>query len=192
MLRYVGSLLVLLLAFSFSSAADVEIAKKNRIANKPGGFCVWAALETMGRHHKIKSLEGLVERKYAVMGHYEYHYDGTQWHKQWVPFGGSTEDGAYDELKNNHKIGFWLYPRKTYNTKALKEACEAGRAVWVAFEWKNTNIGHAVVLVTYNDEFVEFVDSNKVDKVKKVSRKWFDEHWSGSAIIFNVKAKKKK
>src|SRR6516165_6270820 len=55
----VSAVCLLLPSVGFS---EVKIAKTCRIANQMDGRCGWSALETLARHHGIKSLYGVGDK----------------------------------------------------------------------------------------------------------------------------------
>ena len=125
--------IVLLLFLLISNVrAEVKIDSKNHMQNKEPGRCAWAALETLGRTHGWKGLEGLVEQndrtasrhdmigwlddvgvKYRVLwaeeGEYLYYlmYQRAEGYNQTTYAIKKTKPDA-DKMLNSLKIeGFW-------------------------------------------------------------------------------------
>src|SRR5262245_25737803 len=55
--------LFVLLVAQVAVAGEIPIPKEQRLANEPPGYCMWCALETIGRTMGIKELYGLKESR---------------------------------------------------------------------------------------------------------------------------------
>jgi hypothetical protein len=64
MLRALRSVSLIGLVFLASTAAarEIYISPHCRVKNRPPGRCGWCALETLARHHGLKSIYGFAER----------------------------------------------------------------------------------------------------------------------------------
>lgn len=190
MRKWIFALALALLVSACAVAADVDIAVKNRIANVEDGYCVWCSLETLGRHHNIKSLRGLVKNKVKTAGYYRISYvqNGPYFveRREWVKDGGATQEQAIEELKRLG-VSYRIQWKGSHRTKILYDACKEKLGAVIGFKPpKDSNVGHAVVLVGINDKEVEYIDSNDHKKVSVMSRKEFDKKWSGGAIVIDM------
>src|SRR5437588_5209502 len=102
--------LVLLLLLPLSAAAEVNIPASCRMKNRPPGRCGWCAVETLARHHKIKSLFGLVEDHATT---------------------ADPED--LTTLLDKVKVRYKLQKRGDLDTDVLRAACKDGLGAVVGF-----------------------------------------------------------
>lgn len=146
------------------SAQVVTIAPENRVANIPGGFCGYAAVETLGRHHGIKSLHGLRDARRKV-----------------TPNGVSNFDMLASELAlRNVKHG---YTRPgTYSTGMIENAIRDKSGIVVGLKpLPGTNVGHFVIVNGWTDKEVTITDSNEPQPVV-ITRERFMQIWNGSTL----------
>ncbi len=155
MFRVISVLLLFVLAFSAS--ADVKIPIKHRVSNRPGGYCVWASLETIGYYHKD-------ERLYGLVSHY------SRW--QSIGAGSKEVKECLDSLEVPYEI------RTNTSIDWLKEQVDNKIPIIVGCSWINGN--HAIVIVDVTDEWVKYVDSNDIRNDNWVSREWFEWAWENS------------
>lgn len=172
MLRALFALLIAQVAV----AGEIPIPKEHRIANEPPGYCMWCALETIGRTMGVKELHGLKEGRKSES-------DTWVWvDSQWAPIPAAgavpqTVREKLDRLQVRYRMQF---PGDT-NTTFLTDSLSGGSAVAVGFA--SIQGKHAVVLVELTDEFAKIVDSQDVNEVKKLKRAKFDELWDGWAVV---------
>lgn len=62
------SVVLLALCLQRVAPADVHIDRSNRIPNRTGSQCVYASLETLGRHHGVRSLYSITSRYKSTSG----------------------------------------------------------------------------------------------------------------------------
>lgn len=191
-MRKILAALIVLLFLPASLLAEVKIARKFCIANRNPGYCAWAVLETLGRHHGIEALHDLVESrskrtiKRWVGNRYVYE-PGV-----WVDYGGhwvrescniGTDRGVIQEL-NNLGVKYKYQPTGVRNRDLFKYAMENDLACATAVrEGALTRMAHAITLVHYDDKTVKFIDSNRPDKVCHTTREWFDRNWTGFILV---------
>jgi hypothetical protein len=142
--------------------ADVNIAPENRMKNLPPGRCGWCALETLGRHHHIKALIGLVEDH---------------------PTTADPDD--LTNLLDKVKVRYKLQQRGDRDTALLRKACADGLGAVVGFRPLQEGAGgHIVTLVDFTDDTVKLIDSNDKDvSVRTISRERFLHWWDGFTLV---------
>jgi hypothetical protein len=152
-------LCLLLPSLGFS---EVKIAKTCRITNQADGRCGWSALETLARHHGIKSLYGLGDKYPAntrpkdlegavVAGGAKYRIQSR---------GCRDTEILRDSVRDN--LGAIVGLRPTYS---------GGR-------------GHIVTLVDFGSDEVRFLDPNDTDsRVRKMDTESFLARWDGFTLV---------
>lgn len=130
---------------------DVLMPKDCYVHNEPGGQCVWAALEAMGRDANLPPLFGITDRARR-----------EGWH------GAGGDDVA--TLLTRCKIPF-DDSISTYSR--LKDALHKGYPVLVFFP------GHAVVALGADEKSVRYMDNNHTGVVQVVSKGLFLRRWEG-------------
>jgi hypothetical protein len=164
------ALLVALLLIP-GALAEVNIDPANRIRNRPPGRCGWCALETLGRHHQIKDLYGLVDA-----------HEST----------ANPEDlvAVLDKLKLHYK----LQNRGDRDTVLLKSCCASGLGAVVGFRpLVEGGGGHIVTLVEFTEDVVKVIDSNDQDcHVRTMSTERFLHWWDGFTLVVQPKRDAKK
>jgi hypothetical protein len=164
------ALLVALLVIP-GALAEVNIDPANRMRNRPPGRCGWCALETLGRHHQIKDLYGLVD------GH-----EST----------ANPEDLV--AVLNKLRIDYKLQNRGDHDTALLKSCCASGLGAVVGFRpLVDGGGGHIVTLVEFTDDIVKVIDSNDQDcHVRTMSTERFLHWWDGFTLVVQPKRDAKK
>lgn len=157
--------LLLLAFFSSTSHAEVKIALKNRIRNHPEGRCAWCALETLGRHHGIKSLNGLADKH------------GTR----------ATQKDLEAALDDLH-IDYRTQPVGSRSTTILRYAVRENLGAIVGFRELVPGQGpHMVTLVDFGPEEVRVIDSNDADgRIRTMPLKRFLSWWDGFALVLEI------
>ena len=151
-----------------ASWADLAIDSKHRVENVSPGYCSWASIETLARHHDIKPLIGLVQHRV----------------KNKLANGGDNQEIM--KVLNAAKVDYTMRVIRDY--KMLIKACDDGRGAVVNFyNYPDKDGYHAVTLVHIDEEEVRFIDSNKPAKEIRRTREWFDNHWDGYGLAFNIK-----
>ena len=157
----------------------IDVAKKNQVANRPPGYCCWASLETLGRHHNIKVLFDLVEKRTNDPDSYIWTWSG------WVflPKNAGFESTVREKL-DTLKVKFQYQSTGNFDIAILKNATKYGVVVGVKAGALCPGSGsHAIVLTHYDDEKVEFYDPNTQGDTWQAPREWFDFWWDGMAIF---------
>jgi hypothetical protein len=154
--------LALLLSLPCVADAEIKIAPAFRIRNRPPGRCGWCALETLGRHHKIRALYGLSE-KHASMA---------------AP---SDLEAALMQSKVRFRI---QYPGSN-SKRILEEAVRDGLGAAVGFrELYPGKGGHIVTLIDIGRDEVRVIDPNDADgRIRIMSLDRFLYWWDGFALI---------
>lgn len=170
---------IILLLVNNLSFGKVKIADENCISNRPGGFCLYASLETLGRHHRIPKLYGLVEKKYKTLRTQKWDRNGYRWE----PNGVSTWNDATREL-DAKAIKYTLSVQRDY--RLIERACNDGIGCVIGLKPIKGQTGHAVVLVEVTAEYVVMVDSDHTWFPRSMTRADFERQWSGAALVFEM------
>lgn len=170
---------VILLATAAPGQSEVNIEETNRVANVGNGYCAWCSLETLGRHHGIKVLEGLVKHRQER----RFYDDKTG---KWVENGGAyVPDDLAKEL-DRLKLKYLRQERGDKKTELLKRACGQKLGCVVGMrDYPGQGDSHAVTVVGWGDE-VTFIDPNYTDQIRQASQDWFLRKWSGGVIVLVV------
>lgn len=157
-----------------------DIPQSCRIKNQPPGYCCWACLETLGRYHGIEGLYDLLESRKE-----EKDLVINDW------FGNATtypRNLGYDftvrNKLNDLKVKYWMQDAGGINRTLLKYAGSHGCVVGVKEgALKGVKTTHAIVILEYDEEKVEYFDPNSPSTTWVATRKWFDHWWTGMIII---------
>jgi hypothetical protein len=156
----------------------INIPRKCMVSNRSPGYCVWASLETLGWTHHIKPLYNLTEAR-------------THDPDCLVPIGPNVYRVEPKNLGYDHairskldglKVRYRMQNSGGTDRGLLKYAKSHGCVVGM----KNGacgNFAHAIVLVNYDDEKVQYYDSNYPGEWWEGSRAWFDYYWTGMVIV---------
>jgi hypothetical protein len=130
--------------------------------NRPPGRCGWCALETLGRHHHIKALIGIVEDHAST---------------------ANPED--LSAFLDSVKVRYQLQSRGEVSTTILRTACEKGLGAVVGFRpLQEGTGGHIVTLVDFTDDTVKVIDPNDQDgRIRTMPRERFLYWWDGFTIV---------
>lgn len=139
---------------------QVPIAQNNRIYNKSGDQCGWASLETLARHHEIKSL-----------------YDLTKNHK------GLINDNNGPNVLKRKKVEFKYQKQTDKNVEILKTYVEQkhyGAAVGL-------DGTHMVTLCHFDEKngIAKFIDNSGPNalEIQTWDIKKFLERWDGTTYV---------
>jgi hypothetical protein len=154
------------------AGAEVKIAHKDRIRNRPPGRCGWCALETLARNQHIRALYGLT----------------GQHPSRW-----SELEDVEELLQQKHVRYHIQYPGQ-HSTIILRAALHNGRGVAVGlWNYRPRQGGHVVTLVDWGPRTVRIIDSNdRALRVHTISRKYFLAKWDGLALVLDGKKPPKK
>lgn len=169
--------------------ADLEIEQKDRIKNYPTGCCLWCSLENLGKYHKIDRMSGMAKRRHdraeELIETVNYDFVNGNFIRQvvWVKRNdaGGTTARAHQELKAL-KVKYKLQETGNFDTKILEESKDLGCAIGVR-NFPNEGNMHAVTLIHFDDKICRFIDNNGNCDKYEVTREWFNEHWTGLAIV---------
>lgn len=171
-------LLAIITFLSTSSLFAVDIDSKNRVKNRPPGYCAWCCLEMLGKHHKIEPLYDLVEQRTKDKPILLLHSNGTI---EMLPVAGAVPTNIKIKL-DELKVKFTMYTDGNTKNDLLLRSNQEGCVVDI----KKGIFGpsaHAILMTYYDEEKIEFIDPNNPDYVYHVQRKWFDDNWTGRVII---------
>jgi hypothetical protein len=191
-------LLVTLCALVFG---NVEIIEENRVANigskEEPGFCAWACLSMLGRHHKIEALYDLVEKRANESDFLYWDRDKGVWVAEpyvWVYYKKGKEKelrcsgsemamiNKLDELKVKYKIQKFGNKNRDIINYAMEK--NLGCLIVVSSEaFEGFENAHAVVLTDYDEKEIRFIDPNDISTPYKVDRTWFDRYWTGCVVV---------
>ena len=156
------ALVVALYLLPCAGRAEVNIEPDCRMKNRPPGRCGWCAVETLGRHHHIKILYGLVEDHATT---------------------ADPED--LTALLDKVKVRYKLQNRGDTDTEVLRKACADGLGAVVGFRpLHEGGGGHIVTLVDFTDTTVKVIDPNDQDgRIRTMTRERFLHWWDGFTIV---------
>jgi hypothetical protein len=149
--------------------AEVKIDAACRIKNKPPGRCGWCALETLGRHHKIKALYGLTEEH------------------------ASTCDAdSLMAVLTDKGVTYRVQHEGDRNDEILHDAIRQNLGAVVGFrELKPGAGGHIVTLIDMTEDTVKVIDSNDKDgRTRTMTIERFLYWWDGFALVVEPKSAK--
>jgi hypothetical protein len=163
------ALALTLLCASAAHAQFVKIPGRHHVPNLPGGYCVPASVETVGRLHKIARLHGYRDRKFME--------------RQGGP-GGTT----FPQLVSNldaHGVRYDYRPVGNRTPGWVRSHLAAGRPVIVAVRSQNDRpYDHAVVVTGVDNQGVLIVNSNP-PHVKRLSpSSWAHRYAGGGVAIY--------
>src|SRR5262245_48070825 len=160
--------LFVLLVAQVAVAGEIPIPKEHRIANEAPGYCMWCALETIGRTMGMKELYGLKESRKSETD--TWIWTGSEWAE--VPAAGAVPQTVRDQLDRLHVRYRMQTPGDTDPT-FLTKSLSGGYAVAIGFT--SSRGKHAVVLVELTDDVAKIVDSQDVSDTKTLTRAKFDD-----------------
>lgn len=183
--NYLLTFVLLFLGVS-SASADVIIPRQFRIKNRPPGYCAWCCLETLGRYHRIESLNDLAKNREKDPDHVIWidPYQAIVFPKNvGTPFIVQQKldslNVKYRTIVSNDSV--WL--KEVTRKKGCMAFFRPGAFVTPT---GRTLDGHAVILTEYNDKDVEFLDPNDCT-YWKAERLWFDLYWDRYALVLESK-----
>jgi hypothetical protein len=147
--------------------AEVTVSAACRIKNRPPGRCGWCCLETLARHHKIKSLYGLTE-------HNASRCDVT------------NLENTVIEAEVPYRI---QYPGGR-GQAILRHAVREGLGAVVGFRELYPGAGgHIVTLIDLNEDGVQVIDPNDADgRTRRMTLERFLYWWDGFALVLEAEA----
>jgi hypothetical protein len=165
------ALTVALLLLPCAARAEVNIDPGCRMKNRPPGRCGWCAVETLGRHHHIKALFGLVEDHAST---------------------ANPDDltAVLDKLQ----VHYYYQRRGDLDTALLRTSCEQGLGAVVGFRPLHEGAGgHIVTLVDFTAETVKLIDPNDEDgRVRTMPTERFLHWWDGFTLVLRPERTAKK
>jgi hypothetical protein len=178
------SLLALGFLFVGQAWAQVQIPMGCRVKNRPPGYCVWACIETLGRHQKIDKLYNLTDNRAKDPDSLEPHRvsvgDGMilEYYVR-VPHAAGT---AYSANKKLNDLGVKHKITEAKDLTHINEAMKKDHGCVIFLHPNPTYPGpHAVLLVKLTEENAEFIDPNDLVHYR-ATRGWFDLYWAGAVI----------
>lgn len=168
--------------FLSPSVWSIELEKKDRTPNQEPGYCAWASLETLGRHHKIEPLYHLVEKRKKDPDVYLQNFDenGREFFTLQKKHIGT--DFAIKEKLDQLKINYKMTLTRSNDRSLLSSANEQGVLIGVKAEARGP-AAHIIVLTHYDGETIKFYDCNYPNDIWLGSREWLDHWWTGLSII---------
>jgi hypothetical protein len=158
---------ILLVAYSPSASAEVQIASACRVRNLPPGRCGWCVVETLARHLQIKSLHGITETH--------------AWRSNLDDLEGLVAEAG---------VSYRLQRPGSFSTAILADAVGRGLGVAVGFKELQPGAGgHIVTLIDFTDDHVRVIDPNDQDgRTRTMSRDRFLYWWDGLALVLEREA----
>lgn len=197
---------LLLLVFSSSIFSQVIIEKENRVENRNPGYCAWCCLEMLGRHHKIEALYNLLDEREK-----EFTWEWDARKREWIksPY-ILTDYGSYKLREhrspathraianklNSLDVKYSYQDHYNYDKSLLKEAIKNKQGCLVVVKWwkdangnaitaMNNSSTHAIIILDYNEDGVEFLDPNHIDRTYSATHRWFNYYWTGYVLVLN-------
>jgi hypothetical protein len=190
--------LLVCLIITQSSFARIFIKIENRVPNRTDyGYCAWACLATLGRQQKIKVLYDLLDQRAKE---FTWQWDGEKWIKSpyvWTEYGGEKiwehrAPGSHSALASKLKslgVKFRYQWYGNNNKDLIKEAVENKKGCLVVVKaWEphdDPDDTHAIVIVDYNKEGIEFYDPNNVESLWTAKHDWFNSHFTGYVLVLD-------
>jgi len=177
--------------------AEVDIPQEQRVHNFPSGCCVWCALEDLANIHGVTQLKGIAKYRHdnysKVKTWVEGAYAINQW-GQWVQIEGphwsyvneapGTPERVLAEFKRLKVKHYWLQRHYNYDTAILKEAVDKDLGCAVGLrDYPKIGDYHMVTLTHLDDNEFIFIENRGKCSRYTASREWFDQHWTGYAIL---------
>lgn len=183
MKKFFGLILtILIISLSFSS----EIDNKIRVPNKEPGWCMWCCLQTLGVKYNIPKLK-------TIMTDIEEKDKDQILMLDEDRFVYRPKSAAYPDtikrklvkLRVKHKIQDF----GNHDTELIKYAMQKDLGCVVVMNsegliscFKKPG-KHAVMVIDFTDEIVEFADPNVVQVNYLASRDWFDKYFEGFIVV---------
>lgn len=164
-----------------SQAIDLDI--KHRVKNKPPGYCAWASLEALGRHHQIEPLYDLLEKRTKDLD--ETIVENGKLVVLTKNLGYQT---AIEKKLNSLKVRFKFQRENKNDLSLLKQSDTHGCMAVIKAYCLNypkehpQNQPHVVLLTGFNETDIQFFDCNFPQHIFLGKRVWFDQSWSGTAF----------
>jgi ABC-type bacteriocin/lantibiotic exporter with double-glycine peptidase domain len=157
-----GLTLIIVLLSSGVTGAEVKIAAKYRIKNRPPGRCGWCALETLARHHQLTEL-------------YELSKDNAS---------RCTAHSLKTALAKT-SVSYRIQYPGTMDQEILHYATREGLGAAVGFREPYPGAGgHIVTLVDFTEDSVKVIDPNDQDgRIRRMSLERFLHWWDGLALV---------
>jgi hypothetical protein len=199
MRKFVATIL-LLLAFTLSAFSQVQIKKEHRISNQDfeTGYCAWCCLETIGRHYDIECLNDLTKNRSK-----EFTWTWNEKTKSWEKSPYVMIDyGSYKSLElrspgphqaligklNALKVKYRYQNYYNYDKTIIKNAIKNKQPCLVVVKcyWgKPSEDSHAIIILNYNDDGIEFLDPNDIKHTYTATHQWFNHYWMGYVLIID-------
>ena len=157
---------------------QVEIPEDTIVPNRSPGYCSWCNLETLGKHHGLVELTGLVDRKQQLK--YWCNKDG-----KWIENGGARISDLSAELKRLHIDH--VAQENNKSPDIIKNACvkKLGCIAHV-IDYPNQGDAHSIIVTNWSEsDSITFIDPNNTSAIYRCSYTWFEKHWIGSAITID-------
>jgi hypothetical protein len=198
-MRKLFAILLLLLfplfVFGQDPKATVSIDLQNRVENISPGYCSWACIETLGRHHKVEMLYNLMkkrseeftwERKNGklVKSDFVPVRDGRG-NEFWVKKNVGHAWAIYRRLQEQ-KVKFYVQPTGEFSSSLINYAMKNKLGCMVnmgsnAFYRGSTT--HSIILTDFGDDHIRYVDPNYPGYNYSHTKEWFSDYWTGYVLV---------
>lgn len=198
-MRKICLVLVCLFICTNVSNAQIKLKKEDCVANvSPDGegYCAWSCIETLGRHHKIKSLYGLKEKrtkesdfktwdakkKHWVIEPYVWVNYGTYWLKV------HRSPGDYVAIKqklDEAKVKYQIQESGIRKTDIISYAIRNKLGCMIVVnDWtEKSTTTHAMCIQDYDNEKVVLFDPNNLKYNYHVTWDWMTKYWTGYVLV---------
>ena len=147
--------------------AEVSVSAACRIKNRPPGRCGWCSLETLARHHKIKSLYGLTEHNAS-----------------------RCDVGNLETTVIEAEVPYRIQYPGSRSQAILRHAVREGLGAVVGFRELYPGAGgHIVTLIDLGEDGVQVIDPNDADgRTRRMTLDRFLYWWDGFALVLETEA----
>jgi hypothetical protein len=144
-------------------AFAIQLRSSSFVPNE-GGYCTWASLDTLGRHHDLHYVKGLLQRR-------------RNWVRTAIDPGYTSAVKAQLDVLN---VDYILHDDGAFDRAALTKYTKSHGCVVTLMAGSGFGC-HSVVLCEY-DERVTFFDPNS-KRLWHGTKAWFDTYWSGNMVV---------
>lgn len=163
-----------------NSTEALEIPTEFRIKNESPGYCTWVSIETIGRVHKIQSVENLFENRKKEKDVVFFINGEKNTHKRNLGY-----DYAIKNKLNHLKVKYILQYDDNLDKTLFKKYAKSSGCIFKVKKGAslNNNIYHSLIMTDYNEESIDFYDCNAPVKNWTAKKEWLDYYWTGWVLV---------
>jgi hypothetical protein len=199
-MRKLFAALFVLVLFSAPAYSQIQLKLEDCVSNEThdgGGYCAWCCIETLGRHHKIKSLYGLKDKRSYESDFKTWDAKNKKWIIEpyvWVDHGNYKEKvhrgpGDYTAMKQKldaANVKYRIQETGIFKTDIIKYAVkDKFGCMIVVNNWSGNSptVPHAVCIQDYDDDKLVIFDPNDLEHNYHITWNWFRSHWTGYVLV---------